>query len=288
MHQKRSFMDSALAAHRHPSPSRHLSHTLRPLRPGTPSNSPCQEVGSICPFVVIDPTDSGATTVVAPGLMWDNFLPIPDAESLPFFPLVFKLVVCVCARLLPPPHKLRRLPSSSPYGPDPSRSSASESSASESSASESSASESSASESSASESSAQTIPWPPTATRERGESRERDAGNTHLGGRLRRFASFPGPGQSESVRVSPSQFRVSSESVQSQFRIFSVVHSPNECKFKRTLYIWATFCPSGFRTIVRVQAFPPSESISEPPSESMSESPIISFCGLSAIYHRVR
>ena len=34
---------------------------------------------------------------LAPGLMFDNFLPIPagDAESLPFYPLVLKLVVCV-------------------------------------------------------------------------------------------------------------------------------------------------------------------------------------------------
>ena len=56
-----------------------------------------QEVGFICPFVVVDPTDLGATTVVAPGLMLDNFLPIqaiPDAESLPFYPSVLKLVVC--------------------------------------------------------------------------------------------------------------------------------------------------------------------------------------------------
>jgi hypothetical protein len=40
------------------------------------------DVGFICPFVVIDPTDLGATTVVAPGRMLDNFLLIPDAESL--------------------------------------------------------------------------------------------------------------------------------------------------------------------------------------------------------------
>ena len=26
--------------------------------------------------------------------MFDNFLPIPDAESLPFYPLVLKLAVC--------------------------------------------------------------------------------------------------------------------------------------------------------------------------------------------------
>ena len=31
---------------------------------------------------------------LAPGLMFDNFLPIPDAESLPFYPLVLELVVC--------------------------------------------------------------------------------------------------------------------------------------------------------------------------------------------------
>ena len=64
------------------------------LRPGTQLNTPCQEVGVICPFVVIDPTDLGVTTVVAPGLMLDNFLTIPDAESLPFCPSVLKLVVC--------------------------------------------------------------------------------------------------------------------------------------------------------------------------------------------------
>jgi hypothetical protein len=37
----------------------------------------------ICPFVAIDPAHQGATAVVAPGRMIDNFLPIPDAESLP-------------------------------------------------------------------------------------------------------------------------------------------------------------------------------------------------------------
>ena len=31
---------------------------------------------------------------LAPGLMFDNFLAVPDAESLPFYPLVLKLVVC--------------------------------------------------------------------------------------------------------------------------------------------------------------------------------------------------
>ena len=30
----------------------------------------------------------------SPGLLFDNSLPIPDAESLPFSPLVLKLVVC--------------------------------------------------------------------------------------------------------------------------------------------------------------------------------------------------
>ena len=44
-----------------------------------PLDSPCQEVGFTCPFVVIDPTYLGATTVVAPGLMLDNFLPVPNA-----------------------------------------------------------------------------------------------------------------------------------------------------------------------------------------------------------------
>ena len=70
-------------------------HTISYARSGTPLNSPCQEVGFICPFVVIDPTDLGATTVVAPGLMLDNFLTIHDPESLPFYPSVSKLVVCV-------------------------------------------------------------------------------------------------------------------------------------------------------------------------------------------------
>ena len=67
------------------------------LRPGTSLNSPCREVGFICPIVLIDPIDLGATTVVAPRLMLDNFLPIPDAESLPFYPLVLKLVVGIPA-----------------------------------------------------------------------------------------------------------------------------------------------------------------------------------------------
>ena len=41
--------------------------------------------------------NDGSCSELAPGLMFDNFLPIPagDAESLPFYPLVLKLVVCV-------------------------------------------------------------------------------------------------------------------------------------------------------------------------------------------------
>ena len=50
-------------------------------------------VGGIYPFVVTDPTDLGATTLVAPGLVLDNFLPVPDAEFPPFYPSVLKLVV---------------------------------------------------------------------------------------------------------------------------------------------------------------------------------------------------
>ena len=40
----------------------------------------------MCPSVVIDPNDLGATMVVARGLMLDNVLIIPDAKSLPFYP----------------------------------------------------------------------------------------------------------------------------------------------------------------------------------------------------------
>ena len=36
--------------------------------------------------------------------MFDDFLPIPDAESLPFYPLVLNLVVCAAGgRELSPP-----------------------------------------------------------------------------------------------------------------------------------------------------------------------------------------
>jgi hypothetical protein len=55
------------------------------------------DVGFICPFVVIDPTNQGATTVVAPGRMIDNFLLLPDAESLPLNRMVLmQSCVCVC------------------------------------------------------------------------------------------------------------------------------------------------------------------------------------------------
>ena len=39
-------------------------------------------------------SDDGNCSELAPGLMFDDFLPIPDAESLPFYPLVLNLVVC--------------------------------------------------------------------------------------------------------------------------------------------------------------------------------------------------
>ena len=39
----------------------------------------------IYPFVVIDPTDQGATMVVAPGQMLYFFLSIPNAGSLPLY-----------------------------------------------------------------------------------------------------------------------------------------------------------------------------------------------------------
>ena len=44
--------------------------------PGMPSNSSCQDVGFICPFEVIDPTDLGATTAVARSLLQDSCLTI--------------------------------------------------------------------------------------------------------------------------------------------------------------------------------------------------------------------
>ena len=39
-------------------------------------------------------SDDDSCSELAPGLMFDNFLPIPNAESLPVYPLVLKLVVC--------------------------------------------------------------------------------------------------------------------------------------------------------------------------------------------------
>ena len=39
-------------------------------------------------------SDNGTYSKLASGLMFDNFLPIPDTESLPFYPLVLKLDVC--------------------------------------------------------------------------------------------------------------------------------------------------------------------------------------------------
>ncbi len=57
------------------------------------------EFGFICPFVVIDLTDKGATTVVDLGRMIDNFLPIPKAEPLPIYRVVLRLA-CVKDQLL--------------------------------------------------------------------------------------------------------------------------------------------------------------------------------------------
>ncbi len=37
-----------------------------------------------CPFVALDPTDLGATKVVAPGQQHGYFLPSPNADYLPF------------------------------------------------------------------------------------------------------------------------------------------------------------------------------------------------------------
>ena len=47
-------------------------------------------------------SDGGNCSELAPGLMFTHFLPIPDAESLPFYPLVIKLVVCVGDSMLTP------------------------------------------------------------------------------------------------------------------------------------------------------------------------------------------
>ena len=40
-------------------------------------------------------SNDGNCSELAPGLMFDDFLSIPDAESLPFYPLVLKPVVCI-------------------------------------------------------------------------------------------------------------------------------------------------------------------------------------------------
>ena len=56
-------------------------------------------------------SDDGSCSELAPGLMFDNFLPIPDAQSLPFYPLVLKLVDWASdwpARSKPPDFKLAR------------------------------------------------------------------------------------------------------------------------------------------------------------------------------------
>ena len=47
-------------------------------------------LGFICPFVVIDPTYLRATTVVAPGLMLDNFLQNPtQTQNLCLFTVLY-------------------------------------------------------------------------------------------------------------------------------------------------------------------------------------------------------
>ena len=48
-------------------------------------------------------SNNGSCSKLAPGPMFDNFLPIPDAESLPFYPLVLKAnlkLACVKPRTL--------------------------------------------------------------------------------------------------------------------------------------------------------------------------------------------
>ena len=58
------------------------------LRPGKPLISPKEideghqmKMAFICPFVVLDPTDLGATIVVAPGQMPGGFLPFPLSKA---------------------------------------------------------------------------------------------------------------------------------------------------------------------------------------------------------------
>ena len=49
----------------------------------------------------------GCCSKLAPGLMFDNFLPIPDAESLPFYLLVLKLDVCIYLINIPFAHRVQ-------------------------------------------------------------------------------------------------------------------------------------------------------------------------------------
>ena len=74
-------------------------------------NSPCQDFGFIRPFVVIDSTsvfkfrnNDGSCSELAPGLMFDNFLHIPDAKSLPFYTSVLKSISMRQTSL--PPHEV--------------------------------------------------------------------------------------------------------------------------------------------------------------------------------------
>jgi hypothetical protein len=59
------------------------------------------DVGFICPFVVIDPTDTDqrATPVVAPGRRIYSFPTFPDAESVALYSMVIMMALklaCVC------------------------------------------------------------------------------------------------------------------------------------------------------------------------------------------------
>ena len=72
------------------------------LQSGTPLNPPCHRLpGGLLHLSFhghwpnLFRRDDGNCSELTPGLMFDDFLPIPDAESLPFYPLELKLVVCV-------------------------------------------------------------------------------------------------------------------------------------------------------------------------------------------------
>ncbi len=52
------------------------------------------DAGLICPFVVIEPADFGATTVVAPGRTIDTY---PQRRIPAFVPYGIKASLCVCA-----------------------------------------------------------------------------------------------------------------------------------------------------------------------------------------------